>query len=192
MRQLISIEDVGVATAFLAHDAARLITGDTLYVDGGYRHHRLSTNLIRNGQTDPSIRSMELQDGRPGRSPPERKVLAMKVAQAEADAAVRAMKAKEKAEAEKKDLLAQFRKPSGVSDEMRMKRAAKIIARAAADGKTEVEVYRFPNEFCTDKGRAINQGEAEWPETLTGLPGRSLSSGINIYGTRATSSMRRS
>ncbi len=36
VRQLISIEDVGVATAFLAHDAARLITGDTLYVDGGY------------------------------------------------------------------------------------------------------------------------------------------------------------
>jgi enoyl-[acyl-carrier protein] reductase I len=27
--------DVGVATAFLAHDAARLITGETLYVDGG-------------------------------------------------------------------------------------------------------------------------------------------------------------
>jgi enoyl-[acyl-carrier protein] reductase I len=26
----------GVATAFLAHDAARLITGETLYVDGGY------------------------------------------------------------------------------------------------------------------------------------------------------------
>lgn len=35
-RRLVSIEDVGVATAFLAHDAARLITGETLYVDGGY------------------------------------------------------------------------------------------------------------------------------------------------------------
>jgi enoyl-[acyl-carrier protein] reductase I len=35
-RSLVSIEDVGVATAFLAHDAARLITGETLYVDGGY------------------------------------------------------------------------------------------------------------------------------------------------------------
>ena len=33
---LVSIEDVGVATAFLAHDAARLITGETLYIDGGY------------------------------------------------------------------------------------------------------------------------------------------------------------
>jgi enoyl-[acyl-carrier protein] reductase I len=35
-RSLVSIDDVGVATAFLAHDAARLMTGATLYVDGGY------------------------------------------------------------------------------------------------------------------------------------------------------------
>ena len=35
-RSLVSIDDVGIATAFLAHDAARLITGATLYVDGGY------------------------------------------------------------------------------------------------------------------------------------------------------------
>jgi enoyl-[acyl-carrier protein] reductase I len=35
-RRLVSIDDVGLATAFLAHDAARLITGETLYIDGGY------------------------------------------------------------------------------------------------------------------------------------------------------------
>jgi enoyl-[acyl-carrier protein] reductase I len=35
-RSLVSVDDVGVATAFLAHDAARLITGATLYIDGGY------------------------------------------------------------------------------------------------------------------------------------------------------------
>jgi len=35
-RSLVSIDDVGVATAFLAHDAAKLITGETLYIDGGY------------------------------------------------------------------------------------------------------------------------------------------------------------
>ena len=33
---LVSIDDVGVATAILAHDAARLITGDTVFIDGGY------------------------------------------------------------------------------------------------------------------------------------------------------------
>ena len=35
-RSLVSIDDVGATTAFLAHDAARLITGETLYIDGGY------------------------------------------------------------------------------------------------------------------------------------------------------------
>jgi enoyl-[acyl-carrier protein] reductase I len=35
-RRLVTIEDVGAATAFLAHDAARLIPGETLYIDGGY------------------------------------------------------------------------------------------------------------------------------------------------------------
>jgi len=35
-RSLVSVDDVGAATAFLALDAARLITGETLYVDGGY------------------------------------------------------------------------------------------------------------------------------------------------------------
>lgn len=35
-RELVSIDDVGAATAFLAHDAARLMTGQVLYIDGGY------------------------------------------------------------------------------------------------------------------------------------------------------------
>jgi enoyl-[acyl-carrier protein] reductase I len=35
-RSLVNIDDVGAAAAFLAHDAARLITGEVLYIDGGY------------------------------------------------------------------------------------------------------------------------------------------------------------
>jgi enoyl-[acyl-carrier protein] reductase I len=35
-RSLVSIDDVGIATAFLAHDAARLMTGQVIYIDGGY------------------------------------------------------------------------------------------------------------------------------------------------------------
>jgi enoyl-[acyl-carrier protein] reductase I len=35
-RSLVSIDDVGAATAFLALDGARLITGDVMYIDGGY------------------------------------------------------------------------------------------------------------------------------------------------------------
>ncbi len=35
-RSLVSTDDVGAATAFLALDVARLITGETMYIDGGY------------------------------------------------------------------------------------------------------------------------------------------------------------
>jgi len=35
-KSLVSIEDVGMATAWLATDYAKLITGDTVYIDGGY------------------------------------------------------------------------------------------------------------------------------------------------------------
>lgn len=35
-RAMVTIEDVGMATAFLATDYARLITGDPMYIDGGY------------------------------------------------------------------------------------------------------------------------------------------------------------
>jgi enoyl-[acyl-carrier protein] reductase I len=35
-KSLVDIEDVGIATAVLATDYAKLITGETVYVDGGY------------------------------------------------------------------------------------------------------------------------------------------------------------
>ncbi len=72
--------------------------------------------------------------------------------------------------AERQALLDQLTKPSGVSDEERMKRAAIIIKRAVESGLREVEIGRFPLELCTDRGRAINQQEKGWEKTLTGLP----------------------
>lgn len=47
--------------------------------------------------------------------------------------------------------------------------AVKLKA-AAQRGETEVLVMRFPNSLCSDKGRAINNSEPDWPETLTGRP----------------------
>jgi hypothetical protein len=44
------------------------------------------------------------------------------------------------------------------------------LRNAAQRGETEVMVMRFPNSLCTDKGRAINNSEPDWPETLTGRP----------------------
>jgi hypothetical protein len=92
------------------------------------------------------------------------------LALAEAEKAEAAARKHAEAEAEKKQLLDKITKPSGVSDEEAMKRVAVIVNRAVANGLTEVQVYRFPNELCTDHGRAINQQEAGWEKTLTGLP----------------------
>jgi hypothetical protein len=93
-----------------------------------------------------------------------------KLALAEAERADEARRRQTEAEAEKKMLVDKLTKPSGVSDEEALRRVAVIVQRAASNGLTEVQVYRFPNSLCSDHGRAINQGEAGWEKTLTGLP----------------------
>jgi hypothetical protein len=93
-----------------------------------------------------------------------------KLALAEAEEASKQARQFADAEAEKQALLDRFKKPSGVSDEEAIQRAIKIIERAVSNGKTEVQVHRFPNQLCTDKGRAINQQEPGWENTLTGVP----------------------
>lgn len=89
---------------------------------------------------------------------------------AEAAKADAARRREAEAEAEKKQLIDKLTKPSGVSDEEALRRAAVIVERASSNGLTEVQVLRFPNSLCTDHGRAINQQETGWEETLTGLP----------------------
>jgi hypothetical protein len=101
---------------------------------------------------------------------PSAKSLMVKIAEAEAEKASEAMRAKAQHDAEKQALIERLSKPSGVSDEDAMKKAAAIIERAAKNGLTEVQVYRFPNTLCTDRGRAINQQESGWEKTLTGIP----------------------
>jgi len=96
--------------------------------------------------------------------------LKKRIVEAEAEKASEYVRKQAAADAEKKALLDQLQKPSGVSDEERLKRAATIINRAVSNGMTDVVVGRFPNMLFTDRGRAINQQEAGWEQTLTGLP----------------------
>jgi hypothetical protein len=74
------------------------------------------------------------------------------------------------AEAEKRALIERLTLPSGKSEAEKIQLASTIIQRAVRNGLTEVLVYRFPNSLCTDKGRAINQQERGWENTLTGIP----------------------
>ena len=96
--------------------------------------------------------------------------LRKKIAEVEGEKASEFARAEAARDAEKKALMDQLSKPSGVSDEERMKRAAAVIRRAVNNGLTSIEVGRFPNKLFTDSGRAINQQEPGWEKTLTGLP----------------------
>ncbi|MGA2892238.1 MAG: hypothetical protein ABSE22_05170 [Xanthobacteraceae bacterium] len=114
--------------------------------------------------------TQEAQGGASLETLPTAKDLMKQIALREAEKASETLRARTAEEAEKAALMEKFIKPSGVSDEERMARAAKIINRAANNGLTEVFVFRFPNALCTDHGRAINQQEVGWENTLTGLP----------------------
>ena len=95
-----------------------------------------------------------------------RKEAALKEAE-KADEHARAATA---AEAEKRALIDRLTRPSGKSEAEKIQLASTVIQRAVRNGLTEVQVYRFPNSLCTDKGRAISQQEPGWENTLTGIP----------------------
>src|ERR1700716_1565013 len=80
---------------------------------------------------------------------PTAKDLMKTLALAESEKAAESARQHAAEEAEKKALIDHFVKPSGVSDEERMKRAAIIIQRAVSNGMTEVQFARFPNSLCS-------------------------------------------
>ena len=96
--------------------------------------------------------------------------LRKKIAISQGEKASAAMKAHAAAEAEKEALLDKMRRPSGLSDDEVLEKASIIVNRAVENGLSSVQVYRFPHTLCTDNGRAINQAEAGWEKTLTGVP----------------------
>jgi hypothetical protein len=72
-------------------------------------------------------------------------------------------------ETEKRTLIDKLSKPSGLSEDEKVKLASTVIQHAAHNGLTEFQIYRFPNSLCTDHGRAITQQQDGWEKTLTGI-----------------------
>jgi hypothetical protein len=101
---------------------------------------------------------------------PSAKEVMQQIALAEAEEAEKEARTRADAQAEKQALIDQLSKPSGISEDEAIRRAKAIIERGMKNRATEVEVFRFPNQLCTDKGRAINQQEPGWEKTLTGAP----------------------
>jgi len=101
---------------------------------------------------------------------PSATTIRMEAALKEAEKADQYARLAAAAEAEKRALIDRLSRPSGKTEEEKIKLASTVIQRAVRNGMTEVQVYRFPNTMCTDKGRAINQQEPGWEKTLTGIP----------------------
>ncbi|MET0530159.1 MAG: hypothetical protein ABW003_17790 [Microvirga sp.] len=79
----------------------------------------------------------------------------------------------DRAEKARQDLIKRMADPIDLTPE-RLKEILQPLRnklRSAAErGQTELMVMRFPNALCNDHGRAINNADPEWPDTLTGRP----------------------
>lgn len=81
--------------------------------------------------------------------------------------------AMDRAEEARKKLVATLQEEIAVTPEKiaEIKHSLATKTRAAAErGEKEVLVMRFPSALCSDRGRVINNAEADWPTTLTGRP----------------------
>jgi hypothetical protein len=92
------------------------------------------------------------------------------VAEHESEKAAVAMRRRKQEDEERKALRESFQKPADRSDDEIMARVMLLCRNAAKSGHTHVLAYRFPSDLCTDGGRAINNSERGWEETLTGRP----------------------
>ena len=96
--------------------------------------------------------------------------LRRRMAEREAAKAAEELRHKQEQEEKQKAVMAEFHKPPDRTPEQLMQLVMQLVDRAAERGQSEVQVYRFPNQLGTDRGRRINNSEPDWPESLEGRP----------------------
>lgn len=92
------------------------------------------------------------------------------MADAEAEEYKKHAAARRKAADEMKELQEAFAARQLRPDAMDRVNAA--VMRAAKQQLKEIELFRFPASFCNDGGRAINNAEPDWPQSLEGFAKR--------------------
>ena len=93
-----------------------------------------------------------------------------RMAEREAQKAAEELQRMKEQEEKQKAVMAEFHAPPDQSTEQLMQRVMQLVNHAAETGQSEVQVYRFPSELCTDQGRRINNSEPDWEQTLDGRP----------------------
>jgi hypothetical protein len=96
--------------------------------------------------------------------------LKRRMAEHEAAKAAEEMRRMKEQEEKQKAVAAEFHRPPDRTPEQLMHMVMQLVNQAADRGQSEVQVYRFPNDMCSDRGRLINNGEPGWEQTLEGRP----------------------
>jgi hypothetical protein len=96
--------------------------------------------------------------------------LRRRMAEREAAKAAEEMRHMKEQEEKQKAVMDEFHKPPERTPEQLMERIMQLVNHAAERGQSEVQVYRFPNRLCSDRGRRINNSETDWDQTLEGRP----------------------
>src|ERR1041385_1790860 len=89
-----------------------------------------------------------------------------RMAERQAQKAAEELRRMQEQEEKQKAVMAEFHAPPDQSNEQLMQRVMQLVDQAAENGQTEIQVYRFPNELCTDRGRRINNSAPDWEQTL--------------------------
>ncbi len=96
--------------------------------------------------------------------------LKRRMAEREAAKAAEELRHMQEQEEKQKAVMEEFHKPPARTPDQLMQLLMQLVNQAAERGQSEVQVYRFPNTLCTDRGRRINNSEPDWDKTLEGRP----------------------
>jgi hypothetical protein len=75
----------------------------------------------------------------------------------------------DKAKSARDALIEELKKPVEITEQQVASAVQKFLTAAKA-GETEMVVFSFPSQLCTDGGRMINNALEGWQETLVGKP----------------------
>jgi hypothetical protein len=93
-----------------------------------------------------------------------------RTAEREAAKAAEELRHMREQEEKQKAVMAEFHKPPERTPDQLMHFVMQLVDHAAEQGQSEEQIYRFPNELCSDRGRRINNSEPGWEATLDGRP----------------------
>lgn len=113
------------------------------------------------------------------------------MAEREAAKAAEEMRHIQEQEEKQKAVMEEFRKPPERTPEQLMQLVTQLVDRAAERGQSEVQIYRFPNSLCTDRGRRINNAEPEWDKLWRAVLSLLTNSGTSIWRRSASISRLR-